>query len=297
MIKGKKRFVLICCLCFILFLFGVGLLLYPMISVYFADSSRSEVRTEYNEVLETMDTSELHSARAAAQQHNQQLFSGQLNCLDPTNNGYFNQLDISGTGIMGYISIPKLGVFLPIYHGTGDDVLQHGAGHMPQSSLPIGGENTHAVVTAHSGMATNPMFSDLELLEIGDIFQIEVLDEVLTYEVSNIETVLPQQIESIQLRPGEDLVTLITCTPFGVNTHRLLVQGTRISTPIHDDTVSEETGPTGEGIESVWMTQYRNSILTGLGVVGILVLIFCLVIYVRKIIKKRTRTKNEQENS
>ena len=297
MAKEKKKQSIIpgICLCAIVFLIGIGIILYPILSAQYSESVRSEIRTEYKEALKTLDTDSVDSVRAAAQEFNQKLFSGAINRLDPANNGYFDQLDAVGTGIMGYVSIPKINILLPIYHGTGDAVLQRGAGHMPQSSLPIGGENTHTVITAHTGMATNPMFSDLELLDTGDVFQIEVLDEVLTYEIYNIEVVLPQHIDSIQISRNEDLATLVTCTPIGINSHRLLVHGTRIPTPEEAEVLPVKKDGANDQTDSIWMSQYKASVLIGVGIAAGIILIFVVFVLIRNILRKRKRAHEESD--
>ena len=140
---------------------------------------------------------------------------------------YKNQLNIAGTGIMGYVNIPSIHVHLPIYHGSETRTLERGIGHLLGSSLPVGGETTHSILTAHSGMASQKMFSDLPQLRIGDVFYLEVLGETLAYQVDQIKTVLPHDVTYLGIEENRDLCTLVTCTPFGVNTHRLLVRGSR----------------------------------------------------------------------
>ena len=148
--------------------------------------------------------------------------------MKPEKNGYTEQLVLDGVDAMGYIEIPAISVTLPIYHGVSSTALSKGVGHMPQSSLPVGGETTHTVLSAHTGMAGNPGFSDLETLHAGDTFSLHVLGETLTYAVTQMQVVLPAEVDSVQIQAGKDLCTLVTCTPFGVNSHRLLVRGHRI---------------------------------------------------------------------
>ena len=144
---------------------------------------------------------------------------------------YESTLDVTGTGIMGYITIEKIGVELPIYHGTSDAVLQVAAGHLEGTSLPVGGASTHAVISAHRGLPSAKLFTNLDQLEVGDTFTITVLDRTLTYEVDNISIILPTETDSLKVSEGKDYITLMTCTPYGINTHRLLVRGRRITTP------------------------------------------------------------------
>lgn len=153
-------------------------------------------------------------------------------------NSYESLLDITGTGIMGYIDIPEINVHLPVYHGTSPEILQNAAGHVEGTSLPVGGKSSRCVITGHTGLPSAKLFTDLDELEAGDTFQLNVLDKTLTYQVCHIKTVLPEDVASIRIKKGEDLVTLVTCTPYGINTHRLLVTGKRIKTPAE----GEETG-------------------------------------------------------
>ena len=174
---------------------------------------------------------------------------------------YSDQLDIAGNGIMGYVEIPKIQVNLPIYHGTDAEVLDRGVGHLLGSSLPVGGENTHTILSGHSGMASQKMFTDLEQLVPGDVFYLNVLNETLAYQVTEINIVLPYETDLLGIVPGEDLCTLVTCTPYGINTHRLLVRGSRIS---YEETAAlkEETAST-EPAASTWETKYLQGVLWG----------------------------------
>ena len=190
--------------------------------------------------------------------------------------------------MMGYVEIPSIDVMLPIYHGTGEDSLSQGAGHMPNSSFPIGGEGTHAVISAHSAMATARMFTDLDQLKAGDRFSIHVLDEVLDYEVDRIVTVLPSEIEYLKIEPEGDYVTLLTCVPYGVNTHRLLVRGHRVEV---EHSFSTEAHPSQKEVvaKSTWQEKYWQGILVGLGIFLGGVLIFILSRWVMKRISRKNR--------
>lgn len=292
--KNTRRFALVVMI--LLIILGIGITLYPILSALYAESVRSEIHTDYQEAIKTIDTSEIEEARAAAEEFNRKLYAKEIDHLDPKNNGYFDLLDPMGNGIMGYVSIPKIGVTLPIFHGTSEDALKRGAGHMPESSLPVGGEDTHCVLSAHSGMASSPMFSDLELMEIGDIFQIEVLGDVLTYEVYNVpEPVLPQSIDNIQIVKGEDLCTLITCVPYGVNTHRLLVQGKRIPTPENDEgePIIEATEPEAND-GSVWLENYQKSVVIGICIAASILLFIIVFAIIRKTLRKRADDQHEE---
>ena len=189
---------------------------------------------------------------------------------------------------MGYLHIPKLNVTAPIYHGTGEASMSRGVGHMPQSSLPVGGLNTHTVLSAHSGMAGFPGFSDLELLNLGDVFYIDVLGKTLTYEVYDIQTVLPDNIDPIQIQDNEDLCTLITCVPFGINTHRLLVTGMRIQgTTVNGiSAVSTDTSTEHHASSSIWLKNYFKAIAIGTAIALSITVALCSMLAWRKRYKK-----------
>ena len=165
----------------------------------------------------------------SAEQYNEYLREGRASFFNPSGvTGYNDTLNITGTGIMGYIDIDKIGVELPVYHGVDDGVLQIGVGHIEGSSLPVGGPGTHCVLSGHRGLPSARLFTDLDKMEVGDRFRITVLDRVLTYEVDQIRTVLPEDVSNLTIDDGKDYCTLVTCTPYGINTHRLLVRGVRV---------------------------------------------------------------------
>lgn len=261
---------------------------YPWFAAWYSDRTRAEIQTQYHEAVSDANTSAIDAARDAAVEYNHKLFSGLIDPLTPEENGYFEHLDPLDTGIIGYIRIAAINVNLPIYHGTDDTVLTQGAGHMPQTSLPVGGSNTHSVISAHNGIASNPMFTDLELLKPGDTFQLEVLGEVLTYEIQSeedIQTVLPTVIDGIQIKRDEDLCTLITCVPFGINTHRLMVTGHRIPTPedTEENQHTESSAPTDEASTSIWESQYKQSLSIGLSFTGVSLLLLLVPLLFNKI--------------
>ncbi len=181
---------------------------------------------------------------------------------------------------LSLLEIPGISVTLPIYHGTDADTLEIGIGHLLGSSLPVGGESTHAILTAHSGMASQKMFSDLDLMKIDDVFYLDVLNERLAYQVDAIFTVLPHETEQLQIVTGKDYCTLVTCTPFGVNTHRLLVRGTRI--PYEEAEEILEQQPIIEEPTSTWEEKYMDGIITGICIVLILALLAGVVWYIRR---------------
>lgn len=257
----KRVFILLPLL--LLFLLGLGLVAYPIVSSYYTEKHQSQVHTQYQEVLERADSREIEEARTAAESYNQLLASGataaELEALD-----YDSLLNLAGNGIMGYVEIPAIDVLLPICHGVGEDSLERGAGHLPSTSLPIGGKGTHTVISAHSGMATARMFTDLEQLEAGDVFYLHVLAETLSYEVDQILVVKPYQIDALKIDRGQDYVTLITCTPYGVNSHRLLVLGHRIEPEAEENASNEIASPRTEPKQSTWMAKYWEGIRDGL---------------------------------
>ena len=262
----------------VMFLIALALILYPLISNAYYERHKAEIHTAYQEQVEQLDQEQINEVKQRAMAYNEAIKPVLENAdayssdaLRSAAEDYGTQLDITGNGIMGYVTIPKLALTLPIYHGTDADTLELGIGHLLGSSLPVGGTSTHAVLTAHSGMASQKMFSDLDQLEEGDIFHLEVLDETLTYEVIAIHTVLPDNTVHLGITSGEDLCTLVTCTPFGVNTHRLLVCGSRIDYEESEET-SEEV--MGEPVaDSTWELQYLNGIVGGVCLVILLGLV------------------------
>lgn len=217
-------------LLFLILIAGLSLLLYPSVSDYWNSFHSSRAITTYAEDVAGMDEEQYAESWSAAWEYNQSLLSRNtdFSLSDSQKNEYEQLLDVSGIGVMGYIEIPEISVSLPIYHGTSDPILQVAVGHLEWSSLPVGGESSHCVLSGHRGLPSAKLFTDLDKIREGDIFLLRVLDEVLTYEVDKITIVEPSQVSDLQIVEGEDLCTLVTCTPYGVNTHRLLVRGHRI---------------------------------------------------------------------
>lgn len=215
----------------IVFFVGVSVLLYPTVSDYWNSLHQSQAIATYADSVENMDEQDYEKLWDAAVSYNQKLFqSGHgLGLKDEEKEEYNELLDVSGTGIMSYIEIPKIKCSLPIYHGTDEGVLQIAVGHIEGSSLPVGGLNTHCVLSGHRGLPSAKLFSNLDKLEEGDIFMIRTLDQTLTYEVDQIRIVLPDEVEDLKIEEGKNLCTLVTCTPYGINTHRLLVRGHRVA--------------------------------------------------------------------
>lgn len=212
------------------FLIGLSLLLYPSLSNYWNSFHASRAIATYAEQAANLEEDTCSELLAAAESYNDALPSREntFSLSDAENETYQSLLNIGGTGIMGYIEIDSLDVSLPIYHGTDEAVLQIAVGHLDWSSLPVGGESTHCVLSGHRGLPSAKLFTNLDKLTEGDTFVLRVLDEVLTYEVDQILIVEPHETDALRIVPGEDLCTLVTCTPYGVNTHRLLVRGHRV---------------------------------------------------------------------
>lgn len=283
----KQKVLTICC-AILVFFSALGITLYPVISNWYNERHQSEIHTQYLEVIKQVDDSDLIQAKELADEYNAAIVPGtQLSdafsqdALLWASEDYQNQLNLAGDGIMGYIEIPQLQVNLPIYHGTDSKTLDIGIGHLLGSSLPVGGRNTHSVLTGHSGMANQKMFSDLDKLELGDVFYLQVLGETLAYQVDAINVVLPYDTTFLGITEGEDLCTLITCTPFGINTHRLLVRGARIpyeeAEGIVEEKLQEEELPA-----STWEQQYIKGILFGIGAVSVVTALYFYFHYRQK---------------
>lgn len=215
----------------LVFFVGLSVLLYPTISDYWNSFHQSRAIATYADSVAEMDEQDYEEMWNAAQEYNEKLFeTGHgLGLKKKEKKEYNKLLNVSGTGIMSYIEIPKIKCSLPIYHGTDEGVLQIAIGHIEGSSLPVGGVNTHCVLSGHRGLPSAKLFSNLDKLEEGDIFMIRTLDQTLTYEVDQIRIVLPDEVDDLKIEEGKDLCTLVTCTPYGINTHRLLVRGHRVA--------------------------------------------------------------------
>lgn len=214
----------------LLLLVGVSLLLYPSLSDYWNSMHQTRAIASYAETVSQLDTAQYDEMWKAAQDYNRSLAQREtaFALTDEQKAAYESLLDVSGLGVMGYIEIPEIDCSLPIYHGTEESVLQVAVGHLEWSNLPVGGEGTHCVLSGHRGLPSAKLFTNLDKLAVGDTFLLRVLDEVLTYEVDQILIVEPEQVDALGIVPGEDYCTLVTCTPYGINTHRLLVRGHRV---------------------------------------------------------------------
>ena len=213
------------------FLVGICILLYPAFSDYWNSMTQSRAIVDYESVLENLEPEDYTAIFDEAHAYNKALYETTFPLLNyhlvP---GYYEALHVTENDMIGYLKIDRIGVELPIYHGTSSDVLNRGVGHLEGSSLPVGGENTHSVLSAHRGLPSAKLFTDLDRLEKGDTFQIIVLDQILTYQVDFIKVIIPTDVSDLQIIEGGDYCTLFTCTPYGINTHRLLVRGVRIET-------------------------------------------------------------------
>ncbi len=255
---------------------GISLLLYPTVSNYWNMQIQSRAVASYKEATGNLTQQDTTALFETAQTYNTLLRQyGIQGFYDPSLiPGYEEALDVTGTGIMGYITIEKLDLELPIYHSTSPDVLQIAAGHLEGTSLPTGGEGTHCVISAHRGLPSAILFSDLDKMEVGDTFTITVLDQLMTYQVDQVLVVDPNQVDALQIEEGKDLCTLMTCTPYGVNTQRLLVRGVRIP------------NPTPEEATRVILDEARRIPVIGVGVVVSLPCLLAALILLLKFWRK-----------
>lgn len=244
---------------------ALGLLLYPLVGELLSEKYHSDVETTYTEAIADTDDAELTAQREAAEQYNAMLSGAAIaeGGASAPPLAYAQQLTVGGA--MAYVDIPKINVYLPVQHGTDADTLEKSVGHVVGTSLPVGGSSTHAVLSAHSGLASSKLFSDIDQLAVGDVFYIRVLGDTLVYEVDSIHTVLPTDTSLLQIEDGKDYVTLVTCTPFGVNTHRLLVRGHRVPYAPEQETTAAE-----KPAASSWTQHYLTGLAVGLGVVAVI---------------------------
>ena len=237
---SKRSTIIYMTILVLLLLIGLGCILYSPFATWYNERHNAQVQSQFQDVIENVDNTALNAEKEAAIKYNDELYNRSVKYFSPEQNGYDGLLNLTGNGLMGFIRIPCIDVSLPIYHTVDANVLNMGAGHIPQTSLPVGGENTHCAISAHSGMAGSAMFSELERVQIGDYFYIDVLGETLTYQITRMDVVVPTDSSLLKIEPGQDLVTLITCTPYGINTHRLLVRGVRVY-PEENETIAAET--------------------------------------------------------
>lgn len=249
---------------------GLCLMVYPWISNWLYERGVDSTVDAYTEKAAELDETDMEHMWEVAQQYNERLAASDVVLTDPfdftdengTDVTYESVLSMDDSGYLCSVEIPKINVSLPVYHGTSETVLKKGAGHLEGSSFPVGGEDTHVVISAHTGLSTAKMFTDLTELEEGDVFFLHVLDRTLAYKVCEVQIVLPEEVEYLAIQKGRDLVTLLTCTPYGVNTHRLLVMGERTEIQYaRTETAVQGTESNGS---SQWMRSYRLAVLAGL---------------------------------
>lgn len=267
----------------LIFLVGLGFISYPTVSNLWNQAHQSRAIATYSKQVEKLDDSENKKMLKAARKYNKSLLkkSDHWKLSKKDKKKYESLLDVSGTGIMGYIEVPKIDCSLPIYHGTDEGALQIAIGHLEGSSLPVGGKSTHCVLSGHRGLPSARLFTDLDQLEEGDIFILNILGRKLAYEVDQIKVVLPEEMSDLEIEEGKDLCTLVTCTPYGINTHRLLVRGHR--TKYVEKKVEEEQKKV-----QTKKTDIRLMIAGGTGVLILLIIIIVIVI------KRRRKRRNQQ---
>lgn len=265
----------------LVFLTALGITLYPIFSNYVNQKYASKIYTEYEEMIQNVDDTSLKDACRLAEQYNNALApvsAYEQESLSEASQNYDTLLNMGGNGIMGYVEIPSIQINLPIYHGTDSETLERGIGHLLGSSLPIGGASTHSVLSGHSGLAGQKMFTDLLQVKEGDVFYLHVLGETLAYQVVSLNTVLPYDTSLLGITPDADLCTLITCTPLAVNTHRLLVTGERIPYESAQEIQAEMQQETTE-VESAWEQEYLHGLYIALAIVLLLMIICCAVAF------------------
>lgn len=270
----------------LILLAGLSLLLYPTISDYLQTLAHRRVIAEYLDSVEEMDDTSYDNLLEDALAYNADLANSYVSLMHPNEENaqrYASLLDLTGTGMMGYLQIPSIDVSLPIYHGASDDVLRVGVGHLEGSSLPVGGETAHTLLSGHRGLPSATLFTHLDKLQIGDTFTLRILREAYTYEVDQIDVVEPNQVDRLEMQTGHDYCTLITCTPYGVNSHRLLVRGHRIE-------IQEEALP--EAPQAPEADLWIWILVAG----AVLVMIIVMIILLRRKHKKPRTERRKTEN-
>lgn len=271
---------------------GLVLVCYPWISEYVYEHGVQSLVKTYKEDSQSLDEDEKAQILAQAHKYNELLLTSNIKLTDPFSledktgkeYNYDSVLNYSGNGVMGFVDIPKIDVYLPIYHGTSNEVLEKGIGHLENTSLPVGGENTHCVLSGHTGLNSAKMFTDLTSMEIDDYFFLHVLGDTLAYKVIDISVVEPDDISSLGIQEDRDLVTLVTCTPYGINSHRLLVTGERTE---YDQQVYDSTPKSND---TAWMGTYKQAIMIGI----LIVAAFFIIIKVIKKIRSKIEGAKKQ---
>ena len=270
--------------------FCVGLIisLYPLISNIYSRKNQMDVINKYQEDIEKIDGQEMANELELANAYNRKLNQTIVltdpfdpSAIDMADDAYYDILNYTDDGVMAYINIPKIDVNLPIYHGTDSEHMLKGVGHLVGTSFPVGGVDTHAVLSAHSGLSTAELFTNLADLKKGDLFYIHVLDDVLAYEVDKINVVKPDETNDLKIVPGQDYVTLVTCTPYGINSHRLLVRGHRVE---YDPDLEKQESKKANN--DVWFKEYIKSIVSGIGIIVLIIIFIVVLKRVRRILRR-----------
>ena len=270
--------------------FCVGLIisLYPLISNIYSRRNQIQVINDYTEDIKEIDTKQIAKELELANAYNRKLNQTIVltdpfdpSAIDMADDAYYDILNYTDDGVMAYINIPKIDVNLPIYHGTDSEHMLKGVGHLVGTSFPVGGVDTHAVLSAHSGLSTAELFTNLADLKKGDLFYIHVLDDVLAYEVDKINVVKPDETNDLKIVPGQDYVTLVTCTPYGINSHRLLVRGHRGE--YNPDLEKQESKKANN---DVWFKEYINSIVSGIGIIVLIIIFIVVLKRVKRVLRR-----------
>ncbi|MFR1756685.1 MAG: class C sortase [Thomasclavelia spiroformis] len=270
--------------------FCVGLIisLYPLISNIYSRRNQMDVINKYQEDIEKIDGQEMANELELANAYNRKLNQTIVltdpfdpSAIDMADDAYYDILNYTDDGVMAYINIPKIDVNLPIYHGTDNEHMLKGVGHLVGTSFPVGGVDTHAVLSAHSGLSTAELFTNLADLKKGDLFYIHVLDDVLAYEVDKINVVKPDETNDLKIVPGQDYVTLVTCTPYGINSHRLLVRGHRVE---YDPDLEKQESKKANN--DVWFKEYIKSIVSGIGIIVLIIIFIVVLKRVKRVLRR-----------
>ena len=281
--KNVVRIILIVGFCI-----GLIISLYPLISNIYSRKNQMDVINKYQEDIEKIDGQEMANELELANAYNRKLNQTIVltdpfdpSAIDMADDAYYDILNYTDDGVMAYINIPKIDVNLPIYHGTDSEHMLKGVGHLVGTSFPVGGVDTHAVLSAHSGLSTAELFTNLADLKKGDLFYIHVLDDVLAYEVDKINVVKPDETNDLKIVPGQDYVTLVTCTPYGINSHRLLVRGHRVE---YDPDLEKQESKKANN--DVWFKEYIKSIVSGIGIIVLIIIFIVVLKRVKRVLRR-----------
>ena len=281
--KNVVRIILIVGFCI-----GLIISLYPLISNIYSRRNQIQVINDYTEDIKEIDTKQIAKELELANAYNRKLNQTIVltdpfdpSAIDMADDAYYDILNYTDDGVMAYINIPKIDVNLPIYHGTDSEHMLKGVGHLVGTSFPVGGVDTHAVLSAHSGLSTAELFTNLADLKKGDLFYIHVLDDVLAYEVDKINVVKPDETNDLKIVPGQDYVTLVTCTPYGINSHRLLVRGHRVE---YDADLEKQESKKANN--DVWFKEYIKSIVSGIGIIVLIIIFIVVLKRVKRVLRR-----------